>query len=279
MRNQLSAICFAVASLISPVSSGTGAETDEPKSYPVLSGVGVALAARDTSLYITAVVAESPADRSGMILKGSRLVSIATDGEKVPLTGKTVGEAASLIRGPVGTEITLNVVPPNAENTVSIRLKRAPLELAGVPALTYRAFVGKPVPALTLESLDSDKSVAIADLRGKVIVLDFWASWCPTCFAPVTKMQSIAENNPDWAKQVELVTVTVDSDLSQALAVVDSHEWHSTRNCAIDFNDLEEWGVRVIPLIVVVAPDGTIAAMAGAHAMDVEKEVASLLGD
>ncbi|MCD6051873.1 MAG: thiol-disulfide isomerase-like thioredoxin [Verrucomicrobia bacterium] len=193
------------------------------------------------------------------------------------LAGKSVGEAADLIRGPVGTKVVLTVLPPKAQEPYQVTLERAPLELAGVPDSSYASFIGKPAPDLGLSALEPAEVRRLSDYRGKIVVLDFWASWCPTCFPPVTKMQALAERHQDWQGKVELIAVTVDADLSLARAQIKKQAWHKTRNCAVAFDDLKKLGVSVIPLVIIIAPDGTIAAMAAAQALDVEKEVQSLL--
>lgn len=279
MLNQLFVAALGISSLLGAIMHDTHAQEVESRSYPVLSGVGLALRAKEGHLFVGKVVAKSPADESGLIRKGARLVSVEVNGKYTSLDGKTVSDAASLIRGPVGTELVLAVVPPNDGAAIKVTLTRAPLEIAGVPDSTYESFIGKPMPEFKLLSLDGKPSGKLSDYRGKVVVLDFWASWCPTCYLPVTKMQNISGDNLQWKGKVELITVTVDSDLSKAVAIINEKKWNNTKNRAVDLDELKEVGVSVVPLVIIIAPDGTIATMAGAYALDIEKEVAALLAN
>lgn len=276
LKHLLSLFCLFGTIVTETHAAGAGSKTDS-KSYPVLSGLGLALKVEQGHILVGGIIPKSPADQSGKIPAGARLVSVTASGKETLLDGKSVGEAADLIRGPVGTKVVLTVLPPKAQEPYQVTLERAPLELAGVPDSSYAAFIGKPAPDLALSALETAEASRLSDYRGKIVVLDFWASWCPTCFPPVTKMQTLAKRHQAWQDKVELIAVTVDADLSQARAAIKKQAWHDTRHCAVAFDDLKRLGVSVVPLVIIIAPDGTIAAMAGAQAIDVEKEVQSLL--
>ncbi len=69
------------------------------------------------------------------------------------------------------------------------------------------ALIDSPAPDFTVQ--DPDRSVALAQLRGKVVVLNFWATWCPPC---VEEMPSLVSMQARLRDQVTVLAVSVDAD-------------------------------------------------------------------
>jgi peroxiredoxin len=68
--------------------------------------------------------------------------------------------------------------------------------------------IGQNAPEFTVQ--DADRSVSLNQYRGQVVVLNFWATWCPPC---VEEMPSLVEMQRRMkAKGVTVVAVSVDVD-------------------------------------------------------------------
>jgi peroxiredoxin len=65
--------------------------------------------------------------------------------------------------------------------------RQAPLSEA-----SGRASIGAPAPDFTLKSVDG-KDVRLSDYRGKVVLLNFWATWCPPCRSEMPSIESLSK--------------------------------------------------------------------------------------
>ena len=82
-------------------------------------------------------------------------------------------------------------------------------------ALTARIEAGTPktLPALTLHTLDG-KTITTADLKGKVVLLDFWASWCIPCRKSFPEVDRLSKDFE--AKGLAVIAVSVDEQRKNA---------------------------------------------------------------
>jgi peroxiredoxin len=79
--------------------------------------------------------------------------------------------------------------------------------------------IGSSAPEFTVQ--DSDRSVKLSDFRGQVVVLNFWATWCPPC---VEEMPSLVEMQRRMkAKGITVLAVSVDVDQNAYLQFLKEH--------------------------------------------------------
>jgi thiol-disulfide isomerase/thioredoxin len=137
--------------------------------------------------------------------------------------------------------------------------------------------VGKPAPDLVVPRLDGAEW-RLSDLRGKVVLIDFWARWCEPCVRQMPVLSRLVERLRD--RPFQLVSINIeDVPGDEVLA------WLRRRNLgfpvARDPAGTARAAYRVtrIPLLVLVAPDGVVRKVYDASASEgrIADDVALLL--
>ena len=148
--------------------------------------------------------------------------------------------------------------------------------LAGLPAWAIDA--GAPAPAFDLPTLDGKSR--LNDLRGKVVYLDFWASWCGPCrqsFPWLNEMQSKYR-----AQGFEVVGVNLDAKSDDARKFL--AETPAKFTVAFDTSGAtpKSYAIKGMPSSVLIGPDGNVLYMhAGFHEADrvaLEERIKEALG-
>jgi thiol-disulfide isomerase/thioredoxin len=124
------------------------------------------------------------------------------------------------------------------------------------PVVGYR--VGDVAPPFLLPSLDDD-SISLSDYRGRLVILDFWASWCVPCRLSMPSLEAMARELGD---DVVLLGVSLDRTETEARSYVDSRGY--TDLVAL-YGSLSEargvardYGVLGIPRTFVIDREGIV---------------------
>lgn len=116
-------------------------------------------------------------------------------------------------------------------------------------------FAGRPAPGFTLTTFDGQPMVLEA-YRGKTVVLNFWASWCPPCReeAPVLRQFAARHAGGD----VVLLGIDVWDDESEARAFLAEFGLSYPNALDGDGRVAIEYGVAGVPETYVIGPDGRL---------------------
>ncbi|MEV5258000.1 thioredoxin-like domain-containing protein [Streptomyces anulatus] len=125
-----------------------------------------------------------------------------------------------------------------------------------------------------------DQQYTLADLRGRIVILDFWTFCCVNCLHVLDELRELEEKHRDT---VVIIGVHSPKFVHEAehQAVVDAVERYEVHHPVLDDPELATWkqyAVRAWPTLVVIDPEGYVVAQhAGeGHAHAIEKLVAEL---
>lgn len=128
----------------------------------------------------------------------------------------------------------------------------------------------------TLQDM-SGKNVKLSDYKGKVVLLEFWATWCPPCRASAPGLEKLHKNYKD--KGLVVLTVSMDEGgWDEVKSFI--KEYGITYAVLKGTEDVAaQYQVRSIPLLLVLNKEGKIAKryLGFGNDEDLEKEIKAYL--
>jgi len=150
--------------------------------------------------------------------------------------------------------LVLTIQPASVVRTAAPVLEAAGITVAACPATAKKANLD-----FTLTNLDG-KSVKLSDYRGKVLLLDFWATWCAPCKVEIPAFIDLYKTYR--ARGFEVVGIDVMEDFAKAKPFVQQNGIPYSILNGVDREDIEDaYGpLFALPTTLVIARDGRVCS-------------------
>lgn len=145
------------------------------------------------------------------------------------------------------------------------------------------ALIGEPAPEISVKDWISGEPVALCDLKGKIVLLEFWATWCKPCQEMFPKLNSLHDSHV--ARGLEVIALTrhymayggppeaMQEELQLIRSTVTQHGVEFRVGVATDEGLQKVYGANGLPTVVLI-DDGGIVRYAGPGAEDKAFEIA-----
>ena len=147
------------------------------------------------------------------------------------------------------------------------------------PVTRNRLVAGNPAPALQVPQLDGTV-VNLADLKGKTVILDFWATWCGPCKQGLPKLDELYVEHGENKGDVLVYAVDVmermrkpEERIQTVSEFWEKMEYKVPTLISLDDQVPTAWSITSIPKMVVIGPDGKIVSVLNGFYKDMKSRI------
>lgn len=255
------------------IDAAAGDATPAGGPPPTRSVSGLLLEEQRGRIVAARVMPGSPASVAGLragdvllVIDGVSLVDLDR------LSTREVFRIIDRLHGP-----TVRLVVGRGSSTLGATLPLHGTEGSAAASPAGEIRTGMPAPEFTARDL-SGAEVSLAALRGRPVLVDFWASWCPPCRDAAIVLRRLADQYGD---RIAIIGVSLDEDPRAFEAFVYNH--HLPGRQIADGGPFGPIGAlygapaAAIPYSVLISPEGTVLSV-GRSLADKEEIIARLVG-
>lgn len=121
--------------------------------------------------------------------------------------------------------------------------------------------IGKPLPALGLQTAEGT-TINLQALKGKVVLIDFWASWCMPCRASIPHLKALYQQYKDKGFTILSVSIDQNSKAWKAAMLKEAMPWQQAIDRYEEGKDASVWmnalGIQSVPFAIMLGKDGKV---------------------
>lgn len=127
---------------------------------------------------------------------------------------------------------------------------------AGRPGLPNSPRLNKPAPAFTLHDMITGKSIALADLRGRPVLINFWASWCVSCREEAPVLEALYRDLEP--KGVKVLGIAIQDRQEDAMRFMKKYGQSFQSLLDPPGSVAVDYGVLGVPETFIIDPQGVV---------------------
>ncbi len=206
--------------------------------------LGIGIGTGPVGVLVEDVFPGTPAEQYGL-QAGDQITAIASTPVRVP------SDLVSAVRAQgVGATPAVTFVRDGRSATLTVKLVAMPDE----QQMLSDRLVGKPAPAFDLQVMHGTEPGSLADLKGRVVLVEFWATWCPACRTTHPRLSELATSD----KRIAVLAISgEDEAVIQAYVARNKPAFTVLRDAKHETPG--KWPISAIPVLVVIDKAGQVA--------------------
>ena len=224
------------------------------------AGVGVELGVEGQKIVVKRILPDTPAAAQKDLHVGDRITAVA-QGNEPSVQVQNLMQTARTIRGPKGTTVRLTIVPAGEDDSHIRVVSFVRGVVKGLWGDGLLLATGTKAPEIDMIEVANKAAERLSNYAGKIIVLEFWATWCGPCQHKMAELQSYPGKHPEWKTNVVLIAASIDESADIASKHLKAKGWNETHNVWVDIYATRAYHIDAIPTVYVVGRQGRIVAV------------------